>query len=109
MGSLLFGVDVLTSFMHLIWDNVAKDLRTMTEAITPRVDIAFKKIFGVDENKDLLMSLINAVVSAEDQVSKITLLNPYNPKNFRQDKLSIVDIKAERHNGKRYNIQGCLT
>ena len=25
----------------------------MSEAINPRVDIAFKKIFGVEENKDL--------------------------------------------------------
>jgi len=75
------------------------------EQITPRVDIAFKKIFGVEENKDLLMLLINAIVSEEDQVAAITLLNPYNPKNFRNDKLSILDIKAEGHDGKRFNIE----
>jgi len=46
--------------------------------INPRVDIAFKKIFGVEENKDLLISLINAVVSEKDQVTDVTLLNPYN-------------------------------
>lgn len=73
--------------------------------ITPRVDIAFKKIFGVEENKDLLILLINAIVSEEDQVAAITLLNPYNPKNFRNDKLSILDIKAEGHDGKRFNIE----
>ncbi|MGI4851749.1 MAG: PD-(D/E)XK nuclease family transposase, partial [Janthinobacterium lividum] len=28
------------------------------EQITPRIDIAFKKIFGVEENKDLLISFI---------------------------------------------------
>jgi len=50
------------------------------QRITPRVAIAFKKIFGVEENKDLLISLINSIVSEEDQVSEITLLNPYNPK-----------------------------
>ena len=47
------------------------------EKITPRVDIAFKKIFGVEENKDLLMLLINSIVSQEDQVADITLLNPW--------------------------------
>ena len=51
--------------------------------INPRVDLAFKKIFGVEENKDLLISLINSIVSADDQVQDLTLLNPYNPKNFR--------------------------
>lgn len=73
--------------------------------ISPRVDIAFKKIFGVEENKDLLISLINSIVSVEDQVSEVTLLNPYNPKNFRQDKLSILDIKATGNNGQRFNIE----
>lgn len=75
------------------------------EKISPRVDIAFKKIFGVEENKDLLISLINAVVSEEDQVTEVTLLNPYNPKNFGKDKLSILDIKAKGQDGKRFNIE----
>ena len=73
--------------------------------INPRVDIAFKKIFGVEENKDLLMSLINAVVGPQDQVADLTLLNPYNPKNFADSKLSILDIKAQGQNGKRFNIE----
>ena len=73
--------------------------------ISPRVDIAFKKIFGVEENKDLLISLINSIVGTEDQVSDITLLNPYNPKNFKTDKLSILDIKATNQDGKRFNIE----
>ncbi|MCB1213113.1 MAG: PD-(D/E)XK nuclease family transposase, partial [Chlamydiia bacterium] len=36
--------------------------------IDPRVDIAFKKLFGTEENKDLLISLINSIVSEEDRV-----------------------------------------
>jgi predicted transposase/invertase (TIGR01784 family) len=75
------------------------------EKISPRVDIAFKKIFGVEENKDLLLSLINSIVGKEDKIAEVTLLNPYNPKNFRQDKLSILDIKAKGVDGKRYNIE----
>ena len=75
------------------------------EKISPRVDVAFKKIFGVEENKDLLISFINSIVGKEDQVLDITLLNPYNPQNFRQDKLSILDIKAKGIDGKRFNIE----
>jgi predicted transposase/invertase (TIGR01784 family) len=76
----------------------------MTE-ISPKVDIAFKKIFGVEENKDLLISLINSIVGVEDQVADVTLLNPYNPKSFKTDKLSILDIKAQGVDGKRFNIE----
>lgn len=77
--------------------------------VNPRVDIAFKKIFGVEENKDLLISLINSIVSKEDQVLGVTLLNPYNYKNFKDDKLSVLDIKATGHNGKRFNIEMQMT
>lgn len=75
------------------------------EKITPRVDIVFKKIFGVEENKDLLISLINSIVSSEDQVAEIILLNPYNQQNFKHDKWSVLDIKAKSVTGKRYNIE----
>lgn len=73
--------------------------------VSPRVDLAFKKIFGVDENKDLLMSLINSIVSEEDKVTYIDILNPYNAKNFKKDKLSILDIKAKDTRDQLYNIE----
>ncbi|HLD95561.1 MAG TPA: Rpn family recombination-promoting nuclease/putative transposase [Alphaproteobacteria bacterium] len=73
--------------------------------LNPRVDVVFKKLFGVEENKDLLVSLINSIVSQEDQIEGVTLLNPYNLKNFLNDKLSILDIKAKGLNGQYYNIE----
>lgn len=77
--------------------------------ISPKVDIAFKKIFGVEENKDLLISLINSIVSEDDQVTDVTLLNPYNAQNFKTDKFSVLDIKAIGHHGKRFNIEIQIT
>ena len=73
--------------------------------VNPRVDIAFKKIFGTEENKDLLLSLINSIVGEEDQVKSVKLLNPYIQKDFKKAKLSILDIKAEGHTGKKFNIE----
>ena len=54
--------------------------------INPRVDSAFKKLFGREENKDLLISLINAFVSEQEQVVEVKLKNPYNPANYQADK-----------------------
>ena len=88
-------------------DNVEQLL--MSEKINPRIDIAFKKIFGTEENKDLLISLINSIVGEEDHVVDVTLLNPYNQKNFKNDKLSILDIKAEGDHGKKFNIEIQIT
>jgi predicted transposase/invertase (TIGR01784 family) len=77
--------------------------------INPRIDVAFKKIFGVEENKDLLISLINSIVKEKDKVEDVTLLNHYNPQNFQNDKLSILDIKAKGLNGRLFNIEIQIT
>lgn len=73
--------------------------------VNPRVDVVFKKLFSVEENKDLLISLINSIVSEEDQVEDVTVLNPYNSQSFREEKLSVLDIKAKGLNGKIFNIE----
>jgi predicted transposase/invertase (TIGR01784 family) len=77
----------------------------MRYPVNPRIDLAFKRIFGVEENKDLTISLLNSIVDEEDRVEDITLLNPYNPQRFAEDKLSILDIKAKGCNGKLFNIE----
>ncbi|BDU50676.1 Rpn family recombination-promoting nuclease/putative transposase [Haliovirga abyssi] len=73
--------------------------------INPRVDFVFKKLFGSEDNKDLLLDFINSVVSEDDRVTELELKNPYNDKNFRNDKLSILDIKAVDQRGRWYNIE----
>ncbi len=75
------------------------------EKLNPLVDLAFKKLFGVDENKDILIDLINAVVAKEDQIVDLEIKNPYNEKSFKHDKLSILDIKARGANKRWYVIE----
>lgn len=77
--------------------------------INPRIDFAFKKLFGSEENKDILISLINAIVSAEDQVADLQLENPYNQKEHLSDRGSILDIKATDQAGRQYNIEMQIT
>ena len=73
--------------------------------INPKVDFAFKKLFGSTENKDILKDLINAIVFEEDRIDSLELRNPYNFKEFLTDKESILDIKATSCTGKIYNIE----
>ena len=73
--------------------------------INPRVDFAFKKLFGSEENKDLLISLINAIVSKEEQVVEVELKNPYNLADYRAGKMSILDIKAKSEQGRWFNVE----
>jgi len=77
--------------------------------LNPRVDFAFKKLFGSEENKDILISFINSVLDEEEQIKDLVLKNPYNAKNFKNDKLSILDVKAVDEKGVWYNIEMQIT
>lgn len=77
--------------------------------LNPRVDFAFKKLFGSEENKDLLKSFVNSVLGEEDQVEELELKNPYTLKNFAHDKFSIFDIKAVDKKGRHINIEMQIT
>jgi predicted transposase/invertase (TIGR01784 family) len=57
------------------------------------------KLFGSEENEDLLISLINAIVSEQEQVVEVELKNPYNLADYRAGKMSILDIKAKSEAG----------
>ena len=76
-----------------------------TKEISPCVDIAFKRIFGVEANNELLKSFINSVVSDVDRVTEVTLLDPHNLRNSEKGRLSILDIKARSKSGEYFNIE----
>ena len=46
--------------------------------MNPRVDFVFKKLFGSEESKDILIDLINSIVSEADRVTDLELNNPYS-------------------------------
>ncbi|MEL7597757.1 MAG: Rpn family recombination-promoting nuclease/putative transposase, partial [Clostridiaceae bacterium] len=73
--------------------------------INPKIDLAFKKLFGSEENKDLLISFINSILIEEEQIKDITIKNPYNVSNYINGKMSILDIKAVDEKGKWYDIE----
>jgi PD-(D/E)XK nuclease family transposase len=73
--------------------------------VNPKIDLVFKKLFGSEENKDILLSLINAILPYEQQVVKIVLKNPYNVSDYAEGKLSILDIKAEGEDGRLFDME----
>ncbi len=73
--------------------------------INPKVDLVFKKLFGSEENKDLLKSLVNSLLPESQQAVEIHLKNPYNLADYIDGKLSILDIKAVDGKGKWYDIE----
>jgi len=73
--------------------------------VNPKIDLVFKKIFGTEQNKNLLKSLINSVLPKDEQIVEVTIKNPYNERDFIGDKLSVVDIKATDEIGRWYDVE----
>ena len=79
----------------------------MISHIDPKVDYAFKRIFGGQANASILVHLLNAVLTRTilRTIAEVDIVNPFNEKEALDDKLSIVDIKARDELGDWYSIE----
>jgi predicted transposase/invertase (TIGR01784 family) len=78
---------------------------TMLIGIRPINDFAFKKTFGSPENKLALISLLNSILELPKPIVDVTIENPYSLQDFKDDKLSILDIKAIDQTGAIYDVE----
>jgi predicted transposase/invertase (TIGR01784 family) len=78
----------------------------MKHKINPTVDCVFKAILGSEDNKNLLIHFLNAILELTEgsRIKEVVLKNPYNERQFTSDKLTIVDVKAVDEKGHRYQI-----
>ncbi|MGK7932272.1 MAG: Rpn family recombination-promoting nuclease/putative transposase [Microcystaceae cyanobacterium] len=67
--------------------------------INPKTDYAFKRIFGSEQSKDILLSFLNAILY-EDQavIQDLEILNPYSPGANFSLKDTYLDVKAKLDN-----------
>jgi predicted transposase/invertase (TIGR01784 family) len=74
--------------------------------ISPKVDYAFKKIFGSEQSKEILISFLNAIVyGGEKVIQSLTIVNPYNPGQVMTLKDTYVDVKAVLADGSLVAIE----
>jgi predicted transposase/invertase (TIGR01784 family) len=79
----------------------------MIIGIDPKVDYAFKRMLGRESTRPILIDVIDNVLNSPSarRIHDIDLLNPYNPKDTLDDKLSILDIKARDQSGRQFNVE----
>lgn len=77
----------------------------MLHLIDPRVDYPFKAIFGAEENRDVLIDFLNALLPLPAPVVEVELLNPFSPAEFEDARAGIVDVKARDQAGRLFQIE----
>ncbi|NVZ07650.1 Rpn family recombination-promoting nuclease/putative transposase [Allochromatium humboldtianum] len=75
--------------------------------IDPKIDCVFKALLGSEANRALLIHFLNANLGAAlpAPITEVEILNPYNDREFLDDKLSIVDVKARDQHGSLHQIE----
>jgi predicted transposase/invertase (TIGR01784 family) len=75
--------------------------------LDPKNDVAFKKIFGTEKNKDILIHFLNDMIEFGEEVhiQDVTFLKTVQDPEIRAKKTSIVDILCKDERGNRYIVE----
>ena len=68
-----------------------------------KTDYAFKKVFGDDESKEILISFLNSI--CEFKIVDLKVVDPYNIPMLKGMKDTYVDVKAKLDDGKTVIIE----
>jgi predicted transposase/invertase (TIGR01784 family) len=72
----------------------------------PKVDFAFKLLFGDQRSKNILADFFKAVLPglADEEFEELTIVDPHLKREFSGDKLEILDVKLRTARGKSLDI-----
>lgn len=77
----------------------------MSKYINPYTDFGFKKLFGEEANKDLLIDFLNQLLPDYHQIATLTFRNNENLSEFAFERSAIFDIHCEAQNGERFIVE----
>ncbi|MBF0437340.1 MAG: PD-(D/E)XK nuclease family transposase, partial [Magnetococcales bacterium] len=69
--------------------------------IDPRIDYAFKKIFGSEDAKDILISFLEGLLDLQGnrRIAELTILDPFLAPRLKDLKSTILDVRCKDHRG----------
>ncbi|MBF0561424.1 MAG: Rpn family recombination-promoting nuclease/putative transposase [Alphaproteobacteria bacterium] len=75
--------------------------------LNPKTDYAFKKIFGSDASRDILISFLNAVLdlTGTGTIVDVIILDPYQVPRIKGWKDSCVDVRAQDQKGRSFIVE----
>ena len=73
----------------------------------PKNDLAFKKIFGNEQHKNILISFLNSVLDFQGkrEIVSVNLVNPYQVPKIPELKETILDIEATNKNNETFIVE----
>lgn len=81
------------------------DFVTKERYLNPYTDFGFKKLFGSEINKDLLISFLNALLHGEQHVVDVTYLRSERLGEGGFDRKAIFDVYCENDLGEKFIVE----
>ena len=79
--------------------------RDMAKYINPFTDVGFKRIFGQELSKPLLLDFLNSLFEGEKHIANLTFLDKEQPALFEEDRSLIYDIYCETDDGEKIIVE----
>ena len=73
--------------------------------INPYTDFGFKKLFGTELNKDLLISFLNALLHKQERIKDVTYLNTEHLGSAEYDRRAVFDVYCENERGEKFLVE----
>ena len=73
--------------------------------INPFTDFGFKKLFGSEYNKELLIDFLNQVLGERERIQDLTYLNTENQGKTEWDRKAVFDLYCENEKGEKFIIE----
>jgi predicted transposase/invertase (TIGR01784 family) len=79
----------------------------LSKFLDPKNDVAFKKVFGTEKNKDILIHFLNDMITFPEQgeIREITFLKTTQDPETAAQKTSLVDILCRDEQGNSYIVE----
>lgn len=73
--------------------------------LNPRNDLAFKRIFGSERNKDILIHFLNDILNRESPIEEVSFLKTIQDPEIAPLRVSVVDVMCEDQDKNRFIIE----
>lgn len=77
----------------------------ISKYFNPYTDFGFKKLFGEEANKDLLIDFLNQLLPPQHQIVELSFKNPENMAETIEERRSIFDIYCQSPTGERFIVE----
>jgi predicted transposase/invertase (TIGR01784 family) len=77
----------------------------MAKYINPYTDFGFKKLFGEEGNKNLLIDFLNQLLPTHHQIADLTFLNVEQVPDTSEERKAFFDIHCKSKTGERFIVE----